>query len=197
MRLCKSNVYSLCVLDQSSSVPYINQESPGKGFCFPFNNSRGNKRFSFNWTRELGFPGGSSGKESSCNAGDLSSIAGLGRSPGGGRDNPLQYSCLENPHGQRSRKAAVHGIAKSRTQRKQVSTHWCRAERASQVLLMVKNPMQETWQTRVQSLGWGDPLEEGVATHCSILSWSNLMDRRAWRATVRKVHKESDTTGAT
>ena len=50
----------------------------------------------------MGFPGGSSGKESSCNAGDLSSIAGLGRSPGGGRDNPLQYSCLENPHGQRS-----------------------------------------------------------------------------------------------
>ena len=45
---------------------------------------------------------GSDGKESACNAGDLSSILGLGRSPGGGRGNPLQYSCLENPHGQRS-----------------------------------------------------------------------------------------------
>ena len=50
----------------------------------------------------LGFPGDSPGKESACNVGDLGSIPGLGRSPGGGRGNPLQYSCLENPHGQRS-----------------------------------------------------------------------------------------------
>ena len=50
----------------------------------------------------LGFPGGSVGKESACNAGDLGSIPGLGRLPGGGHGNPLQYSCLENPHGQRS-----------------------------------------------------------------------------------------------
>ena len=41
-------------------------------------------------------------KESACNAGDLGSIPGLGRSPGEGHGNPLQYSCLENPHGQRS-----------------------------------------------------------------------------------------------
>ena len=47
------------------------------------------------------FPGGSDGKESACNAGDLGSIPGLGRSPGGGHGSPLQYSCLENPHGQR------------------------------------------------------------------------------------------------
>ena len=50
----------------------------------------------------MGFPGGSGGKESTFNAGDLGSIPGLGQSPGGGRGNPLQYSCLENPHGQRS-----------------------------------------------------------------------------------------------
>ena len=50
----------------------------------------------------MGFPGGSDGKESACNAGTLGSIPGLGRSPGGGHGNPLQYSCLENPHGQRS-----------------------------------------------------------------------------------------------
>ena len=43
------------------------------------------------------FPGGSDSKESSCNAGDLGSAPGLGRSPGGGHGNPLQYSCLENP----------------------------------------------------------------------------------------------------
>ena len=50
----------------------------------------------------LGFPDGSDSKESTCNAGYLDLILGLGRSPGGGYGNPLQYSCLENPHGQRS-----------------------------------------------------------------------------------------------
>ena len=50
----------------------------------------------------LAFPCGSVGKESACNAGDPGSIPGLGRPPGGEYGNPLQYSCLENPHGQRS-----------------------------------------------------------------------------------------------
>ena len=45
----------------------------------------------------LGFPGGSDGKASACNAGDPGSIAGSGRSPGEGNGYPLQYSCLENP----------------------------------------------------------------------------------------------------
>ena len=49
-----------------------------------------------------GFPGGSAGNKSACNVGDLGSIPGLGRFPGGGHDNSLQYSFLENPHGQRS-----------------------------------------------------------------------------------------------
>ena len=49
-----------------------------------------------------GFPGGSDGKESFCNVGDLGLIPGLGISPGEGNGNPFQYSCLENPHGQRS-----------------------------------------------------------------------------------------------
>ena len=53
-------------------------------------------------TTILGFPGGSDSKKSTCNAGDLGLIPGLGRSPGGGHGNPLQYSCLENPHGHRS-----------------------------------------------------------------------------------------------
>ena len=48
------------------------------------------------------FPGGSDSKESSCNAGDLGSTPGLGRSPRGRHGNPLQYSCLENPQGQKS-----------------------------------------------------------------------------------------------
>ena len=47
--------------------------------------------------RNTGLPGGSDGKAAVCNAGDLGSISGSGRSPGEGNGNPLQYSCLENP----------------------------------------------------------------------------------------------------
>ena len=63
---------------------------------------------------------------------------------------------------------------------------------ASLVAQMVRNPpaMQETW---VRSLGWEDPLKEGMATHSSIPAWRIPMDRGAWRATVHG-HKESDTT---
>ena len=50
----------------------------------------------------MGFPGVSDGKESACNVGDLGSIPELGRFPGGGHGNPVQYSFLENPHGQGS-----------------------------------------------------------------------------------------------
>ena len=57
-----------------------------------------------------GFPGDSDGKESACNAGDLGSIAGLGRSPGEGSSYPPQYSGLEN-----SMDYTVHGVAKSRS----------------------------------------------------------------------------------
>ena len=56
----------------------------------------------------LGFPGGSAGKESACNAGDLGLISGLGRFPGEGKGYPLQYSGLEN-----SMDCTVHGVAKS------------------------------------------------------------------------------------
>ena len=81
----------------------------------------------------LGFPGGSDGKESTRNAGDLRSIPGLGSSPGEGIGYPLQY-------------------------------FW-----ASLVVQMVKSlpAVLETW---VRSLGWEDPLKEGMATHSSILA---------------------------
>ena len=59
--------------------------------------------------------GGSEVKASACNAGDLGSIPGLGRSPGEGNGNPLQYSRLENPIDRGAWWATVHGIAKSRT----------------------------------------------------------------------------------
>ena len=59
-----------------------------------------------------GFPGGSDGKESACNAGDLGSIPGLGRSPGEGNCYPLQYFCLENPMDRGAWRATVHGVAR-------------------------------------------------------------------------------------
>ena len=101
---------------------------------------------------DKGFPGGSAGKESACNAGDPSSIPGLGRTPGEGIGYPLQYS------------------------------------RASLVAQTAKNllAMQDTW---VRSLGWDNPLEEGMTTHSSILAWRILMDRGAWQATVHGVAK--------
>ena len=62
-----------------------------------------------------GFPGGSVGKESVCNAGDLGSIPRLGRSPGEGNSYPLQNSCLENSMDREAWQAVVHGVTKSRT----------------------------------------------------------------------------------
>ena len=86
--------------------------------CQLYNNKEPLDKFEFghsSWVRKIpwrriGYPlqyswaslVASDGTESTCNAGDLGSIPGLGRSPGGGHGNPLQYSCLENPHGQRN-----------------------------------------------------------------------------------------------
>ena len=100
----------------------------------------------------MGFPGSSAGKESTCNAGDPSSIPGLRRTPGKGIGYTLQYS-------------------------------W-----ASLLAQMVKNPpeMQKTW---VQSLGSEDSLEEGMATHSSILAWRIPIDRGAWQAPAHGVTK--------
>ena len=58
-----------------------------------------------------GFPGGSDGKASAYNAGDLGSIPGSGRSPGEGKGYPLQYSCLENSRERGAWWATVHGVA--------------------------------------------------------------------------------------
>ena len=62
---------------------------------------------------DLHFSNGSAGKESACNMGDLGSIPGLGRSPGEGNDNPLQYSCLGNPMNRGTCWAIVHSVTKN------------------------------------------------------------------------------------
>ena len=61
------------------------------------------------------FPAGSDGEESVCNAGDLGSISGLGRSPGEGYGSPLQCSCLENSIDRGAWQATVHGVAERQT----------------------------------------------------------------------------------
>ena len=63
----------------------------------------------------MGFPGSSDGKESVYNAEDPGSIPELGRSPGEGNGNPLQYSCLGNPMDRGAWQATVHGVTKSWT----------------------------------------------------------------------------------
>ena len=60
----------------------------------------------------LGFPGGSVVKNLATNEGDTGSIPGSGRSPGEGNDNPLQYSCLENPMDRGAWQVTVHGVTK-------------------------------------------------------------------------------------
>ena len=63
----------------------------------------------------MGFPGGSDGKESACNAGDPGSLPGEGRFPGEGNGNLLQYSCLENSRDRGTWWATAHGVTKSQT----------------------------------------------------------------------------------
>ena len=100
----------------------------------------------------MGFPGSSAGKVSTCNAGNLGSISGSGRSPGEEIGYPLQYS-------------------------------W-----AFLVAQTVKN-LPAMWETWVPSWGWEDLLEEGMATHSSILAWRIPWTEGAWWATVHGVAK--------
>ena len=77
----------------------------------------------------MGFLGGAEVKNPPANAGgarDVGLIPGLGRFPGGGNGNPLQYSCPENPTDRGDWRATVHGVSKSWTRLKQLSTHACK-----------------------------------------------------------------------
>ena len=88
--------------------------SPQKGLCWAkWSCPQYPQLIEVEWKIELGFPDGSDGKESACNAGDLGLIPGLGRSPGEGNGNPLQYSCLENSMDRGPWRAVVLGITKS------------------------------------------------------------------------------------
>ena len=122
----------------------------------------------------LGFPGGSDGKESPHHVGNLGLIPGLQRSPRGGHGNPLQYSCLENHHGQtRLTGNSPRGCKESDTT-EQLSTAHIYYIRASQVALVVKNPL-----ANVGGEGNGNPLQYSCL--------ENAVDRGAWWAAVHRV----------
>ena len=122
----------------------------------------------------LGFPGGSDGKESPHHVGNLGLIPGLQRSPRGGHGNPLQYSCLENHHEQtRLTGNSPRGCKESDTT-EQLSTAHIYYIRASQVVLVVKNPL-----ANVGGEGNGNPLQYSCL--------ENPVDRGAWWAAVHGV----------
>ena len=82
---------------------------------FGLGNNQGHSSILSKVYKSGGFPGGLVGKESACSAGEAGLIPGLGKSLGGGHDNPLQYSCLENPMDRGARRARVHRIVKNWT----------------------------------------------------------------------------------
>ena len=125
---------STCNVRDSGLIPGSGR-SPGEGIGYPHQMAQMVKNLpavwetwfdswvrKIPWRRDrlstsvfLGFPDGSDGKESACNAGDLVWYLGQ-EGHRGGNGNPLQYSCLEDPHGQRSPVATVHGVTKRQTQ---------------------------------------------------------------------------------
>ena len=87
---------------ESEQVPGVDDGQGSLVCCNPWCQKEWDTTEQLKWHVYMGFPGGSDGKESASNLRDLGSILGLGRSPGGEQGSPLQYSCLENPVGQRS-----------------------------------------------------------------------------------------------
>ena len=109
---------------RNNGFHFLQKEKPNPAIAkclqlFPIQPPRGNSPLmsltstSNSTISNQGFPCGSEGKESACNAGDLSWIPGLDRSPGKENGNPLQYSCLENPMDRGAWRATVHRVAKS------------------------------------------------------------------------------------
>ena len=128
----------------------------------------------------LGFPGGSAGKESASNAENLYLIAGLGISPGEGNSYPLQNYGLEN--------AMDYTVTKSGT--------WLSLLMGASMVALTVQSLLAVQDTQIRSLSWENPMEKEMATHSSILDWRIPMDRGTWQATVHGL-TELHTTEAT
>ena len=116
------------------------------------------------WTTTTGLPWCLSGKESTCKAGDACSIPGSGRSPEGGHDNPLWYSCLEHPLDRGAWRARVHGVVQSWTQLKRLITQhnvprtvWGVANISPPCIFLLKNFCEKLWNgektTKIETAG--------------------------------------------
>ena len=139
----------------------------------------------------MGFPGGAVVKNPPANAEDvrdMGSIPGLGRSPREGNDNPLQYSCLENPMDRRAWWATVHGVTQSWTWLSDL-THFHCVKWASPVAQLVKNLPANAGDVRDMGSipGLGRSLGEGNSNPLQYSCLENSMDRGAWWATVHGV----------
>ena len=114
----------------------------------------------------LGFPGGSDGEESTRSAGDPVSIPGLGRSPGEGNGNPLQYSCLENPMDRGVWQATVHGVTESDT------TEWLSL--SLQIFYCKHRPVfRLLWRRGLRWRGWFLSLGKQQL-------WKNSHEKQSW-----------------
>ena len=135
------------------------------------NNWRNGLIYCYNY-EHLGFPCGSAGKASACNAGDLGSIPGLGRSPGEGKGYPLQYSGLEN--------STVHTVTKIRTQLSDFHSYEhlpsSSTEMESLKLLLSKYSTTLTFQMIKENTNWNKMYHLKLSNHpkLNILKLFNL-----------------------
>ena len=124
----------------------------------------------------------------------MGSVPGLGRFPGGGQGNPLQYSCLENLMDRGAGWAPVHGVAQGQTQLK-LSLHacyvWEDALLSLWVVLVIKNPPANTGHLGDTGSipGSGRSPGEGNGNPLQYSCLENPMDKGAWRATADKIEK--------
>ena len=112
------SIFTHCRRQWQPTPVFLPGESQGRGSlvgCRLWGRTESDTTEATQQQQQQGFPGGSDGKESACDAGDLGLIPGSGRRPGGGNGHPLQYSCLENPIDGGAWWATVHGVTKSWT----------------------------------------------------------------------------------
>ena len=162
--------------------------------------STGSQRVRHDWATSLliSLSGGAEVKASACNVGDLGSITGLGRSPGEGNGNPLQYSCLENPMNGGALWATVHGSQRvghnrviSLSLHFHHSSFWRRQWQPTPVLLPGKS---HRWRSLVGYSPWGR--WESDMTGWLHFHFSLMNRRRKWQPTPVFLPRESQGRGS-